>query len=96
MSLDIINFLIALVICIVMTMLVYRTKKGLDTAFKLYLGMTICLLIAALFQLNQYLGIVPSQLSTTAFKIFCFLSALFFLSGCIKFLNIINQSAAEK
>lgn len=93
MSVDIINFLIALVICIVVTMLVFRTKNGLDVAFKFYLAMAISLLLASLLELNQYMIILPPQISATGFKILCFLSAIFFLSGCIKFLSIINKSS---
>jgi hypothetical protein len=96
LSMDVINFLLALLVCIVVIILVFRTRNGLDQVFKLYFGMSLSLLLVALLQLNSYLKILPAQAELTVFKILCFISAIFFLAGSLKFLSIISKASAEK
>ena len=92
LGVDIINFLLALLLCIVMIMIIFRTKKGLDTVYKYYFVTTIVLLLALLLNLDKYMDLIPFEIEMIIFDLSRFFAMLFFLLGGLKFLRIIDKA----
>jgi len=92
LSVDIINLLLVLLLCIVLIMIIFKTKKGLDTVYKYYFASGVTLLLAILLSLNKYMELVPFKIEMIIFDLSRFLAMLFFVLGSLNFLRIIDKT----
>lgn len=90
---SVVNFLLSILSVLVITMLVFRTKNGLDTAFKFFLGTALTLAIAGFLSINQYLNIVPVRLEAIIFDLSRFLGMVFFILGNLTLLIIVSKNS---
>ena len=93
LTFHVINLLLALMATAVVTMLIFRTRKGLDKAFKLFLGTTITLVLATSMQVNEYTGLIPVNFEQVIFTVSRLLASLFFLAGLAMMLHIISKES---
>jgi hypothetical protein len=89
----IVNLILALTATAVVIMAIFRTKKGLDMAFKFFLGTTVTLALAAIMQINQYIGVIPFSYEQIIFTASRLLASLFFLLGLAVMLHIISKES---
>lgn len=93
LTFHIINLLLALMATAVVTMIIFRTRKGLDKVFKFFLGTTITLIIATSMQVNEHTGLIPVNFEQIIFTVSRLLASLFFLAGLAVMLHIINKES---
>jgi len=89
----IVNFILALTATAVVIILIFRTRRGLDIAFKFFLGTTVTLALAAGMQINQYTGVIPADYERIIFVGSRLLASLFFLVGLAVILHIISKES---
>ncbi len=87
----IINLLVSLISAVVVLMIIFRTRKGLDRAFKMFFLTTVTLVIATAMQINEYFFIIPAGFEEVIFITSRMLATFFFLFGCLIFLRIVSE-----
>lgn len=93
LTFHLINLILSLTAMIVVTMIIFRTKKGLDKVFKFFLATTITLVLATSMQINQYVGLIPANYEQIIFFVSRLLATAFFLLGCAMMLTIISKES---
>ena len=94
-TIDIVTLIFALVAVIMVSMVVFRTEKGLDRVFKYYLASMVTILISTAMILNTYLNIIPHKYTDSIFQASRVLAFIFFILGCQVMLMIINKSSKK-
>jgi hypothetical protein len=89
------NFILALLVVIFMTKIVYRTEKQLDKVFKLLLSAGAVVLVASFLNMDYHFGIIPADwariilLGSRTLELFLFLLAGFVM------LKLINDESCK-
>ncbi len=90
---DIANMILAVVAVMVVTMIVFRTSKRLDTVYKFYLATAVTLAIAGFIRINEYAQLIPNELSDIIFIFSRTFATIFFILGSMVMLFIIDKES---
>ncbi|MBI5037588.1 MAG: hypothetical protein HZC01_02710 [Candidatus Kerfeldbacteria bacterium] len=92
-TIDVLNLVLAIAATLTMLMVVFRTSKRLDLAFKFFAATAISLLIAGLLRIDHYIGILPTGLIDLVLPISRTVALTFFILGSIIILLIIDKES---
>lgn len=95
LTFDCLNIFVALFTTVILFLIVFRTKKGLDKVYKFYLASSITILACSMVLLNQYLGLIPTGFQDVLYTVSRFLSQTFLLLGNVIMLYIITKESRE-
>lgn len=92
-TIDAFSLIMSILSMIVIIMVIFRTRKGLDRAFKMYLVSAITLVAAGAMDVNTHLGLIPIQYAGIIFVVSRLVAASFFFIGTMIMLAIINKES---
>lgn len=93
-TIDVLSLIISVLSVMVVIMIIFRTRKGLDRVFKMYLVMTIALAVSAAMDVDTHLGLIPIQYAGIIFVISRLVAVSFFFIGTVIMLIIINKESS--
>lgn len=93
-TIDVFSLIISVLSIMVVIMIIFRTRKGLDRVFKMYLVMAIALAVSATMDVDTHLGLIPLQYAGIVFIISRLVAISFFFIGTVIMLVIINKESS--